>query len=585
MRKRRQRISSRLWLTLLLAGLAAWLLIARGPAPNRVPSTAHVSEWTIPGEIVLDLRDDAPPTAMNSLAARFNLQLAVSHQEASPGRIHVARVGAGALAETLESLRRHPMVAAAEPQRIFRIPPMEAVHAGAGSGRSLSSPPVGKGWKPNDPRYSEQWNLHRLGMEQAWQATRGKGAVVAVIDTGVAFEQDQKCRLARDFGKTKFVEPYDFVFRDRHPNDDNGHGTHVAGTIAESTNNGEGVAGIAFEATIMPLKVLTSEGMGRMSDVAAAIRYAADNGAHVINLSLGSPLPDAITRRACEYALRKGVTIVAAAGNTGEEGVSYPAAYPGVIAVSALGPSGTLAPYSSWGAPIALCAPGGDKTAGPEGGILQNTILDGNDDYYAFQGTSMATPHVAAVAALIVSQGVRDPAEVRTVLEQSAVRRGPAEKYGAGEVNAANAVGKARLSAAEYRTRLWLVGAIWFWYALASRARRLRGARASMAAPLAVTIGLYLPDVVLAFAGAGSPWNLLGHGVVVPALLYWWEAESAAEKRFLGLVSAGAALHLAWDLLQGTAPPMGVGGGAVIWLWANTLIGMGVLFSSLRARR
>lgn len=171
------------------------------------------------------------------------------------------------------------------------------------------------------------------------------------------------------------------------------------------------------------------------------------------------------------------------------------------------------------------------------------------------------------------------------MLEQSAVRRGPAEKYGAGEVNAANAVGKARLSAAEYRTRLWLVGAIWFWYALASRARRLRGARASMAAPLAVTIGLYLPDVVLAFAGAGSPWNLLGHGVVVPALLYWWEAESAAEKRFLGLVSAGAALHLAWDLLQGTAPPMGVGGGAVIWLWANTLIGMGVLFSSLRARR
>src|SRR5262249_20209933 len=149
----------------------------------------------------------------------------------------------------------------------------------------------------------------------------------------------------------------------------------VAGTIAESTNNNEGVAGIAFEATVMPLKVLTAQGSGRMSDIAAAIRYAADHGANIINMSLGAPWPDAITRNACKYAREKAVTIVCAAGNSGGEGVGYPAAYPDCIAVSALGPTGELAPYSSWGSQVAISAPGGDKSRGEDAGILQNTVL------------------------------------------------------------------------------------------------------------------------------------------------------------------------------------------------------------------
>ena len=111
-------------------------------------------------------------------------------------------------------------------------------------------------WTPNDPRYAEQWNFRQIGAEKAWEVTRGKGAVVAVIDTGVAFEtDDQGCYQAKDFRATPFVPGYDFIHKNNHPNDDQGHGTHVAGTIAESTNNGEGCAGLAYEAKIMPLKV------------------------------------------------------------------------------------------------------------------------------------------------------------------------------------------------------------------------------------------------------------------------------------------------------------------------------------------
>src|SRR5207248_11256645 len=143
-------------------------------------------------------------------------------------------------------------------------------------------------------------------------------------------------------------------------------------------------------------KVLTASGSGRMSDVAAAIRYAADHGANVINMSLGAPFGDSITRNACKYAYQKGVTIVCAAGNSGQEGVGYPAAYPECIAVSALGPKGELSFYSSWGKQICIAGPGGDTSYGPQYGVLQNTVRP-EDDYYFFQGTSMASPHVAGV--------------------------------------------------------------------------------------------------------------------------------------------------------------------------------------------
>jgi serine protease len=279
-------------------------------------------------------------------------------------------------------------------------------------------------WTPNDPRFREQWNFRQIGIEKAWDVTRGKGAVVAVIDTGVAFEADDHgCYLAKDFTRTGFVPGYDFIHNNKHPNDDQGHGTHVAGTIAESTDNGEGCAGIAPEARIMPIKVLSKDGMGSTGDIADGIRWAADHGANVINMSLGSPFPSAILHAACQYAYKKGVTIVCAAGNSSQEGVGFPAAFKECIAVSAVGPGGKLAPYSSWGSQVAIAAPGGDKQQGPAAGVLQNTVVNHEDDYYSFQGTSMASPHVAgAIAQMLSCRGRLTAAQVEAQLDTKAVR-------------------------------------------------------------------------------------------------------------------------------------------------------------------
>jgi serine protease len=568
--------------------------------------------WEVPGEIVVDVRDNATQADLTALATRHQFTFAQEDLSVNPGRILRLNCLPAAVPALLTALRADPMVEAAEPQRLYRLIPDPA-------GLNYQMPPFAPrrqtpepdrgGWKPDDPRYPEQWNFARIQVEKAWSLTRGKGAIVAVIDTGVAFQYTDRGYLCRDFKQTGFVQPYDFVNRDRNPMDDNGHGTHVAGTIAESTNNNEGVAGIAFEAKIMPLKVLTREGFGRMSDVAAAIRYAADKGAHIINMSLGSPFPDSITRSAIEYAHGKGVTIIAAAGNSGGQGVSYPAAYPECIAVSALGPTGELAPYSSWGSEVAISAPGGDKTRGEEAGILQNTYLrqmkssaegddptDPNapettrrpeetqlDDYFAFQGTSMATPHVAGVAALVVSMGVKDPQEVRAVLLQSAQPRGPKEKYGAGELNAGKAVTTAAAFSRDYYARLWLIGALWLGCLVIGRIRKPHKTPAPYAAAFALTIGLLLPDTISAFASFGSFWNLIGHSILVPGFLLISEAESRAERRFYGMLALGLIAHLGWDILSGTAPFAGtLHWAALPWLWTNITVGLGVVLSSLR---
>ncbi|MFH1430808.1 MAG: S8 family peptidase, partial [Candidatus Uhrbacteria bacterium] len=295
---------------------------------------------------------------------------------------------------------------------------------------------------PNDPRYPEQWHMRMIGMPEAWERTKGKGAVVAVIDTGVAYLDWGKFKKAPDLADTAFVDGYDFVNDRKQACDDHGHGTHVAGTIAQSTDNGIGVAGIAPEATIMPLKVLSARGSGSLTDIADAVRFAADHGAHVINMSLGGGGRSSIFESAINYAKRKGVTVICAAGNGGKRKVEYPAAYPASIAVSAVGPSRELAFYSSYGPELAIAAPGGDKSTGEENGVLQNTLVRGNPEkftYEFYQGTSMATPHVAGVAALIVSQGVTNPDTVRKVLTESADdvgKSGHDDKYGYGILNA-----------------------------------------------------------------------------------------------------------------------------------------------------
>jgi serine protease len=199
---------------------------------------------------------------------------------------------------------------------------------------------------PNDPQYSKQWHLRSIHIEQAWEENRGKGVTVAIIDTGVS--------KVPDLEQTEFVKGYDFVNDKINADDDNGHGTHVAGTVAQSTNNNYGVAGIAYEAKIMPLKVLSGSGGGTISDIAEAIRFAADNQADIINMSLGGGGESQVMKDAIDYAHRKGVVIIAAAGNENTDSASYPARYAHVIGVAAIDAQGERAEFSNYGAGVDL---------------------------------------------------------------------------------------------------------------------------------------------------------------------------------------------------------------------------------------
>jgi serine protease len=285
---------------------------------------------------------------------------------------------------------------------------------------------------PNDPQYSKQWHLHNINAERAWEDNRGKGITVAIIDTGVS--------KVPDLAQTEFVAGYDFVNDKTNADDDNGHGTHVAGTVAQSTNNNYGVAGIAYEAKIMPLKVLSGGGGGTISDIAEAIRFAADNKADIINMSLGGGGESQVMKDAIDYAYKKGVTLIAAAGNENNNSASYPARYAHVIGVGATDAQGERAEFSNYGAGVDIAAPGG----GHGSRIWQETIdPDTNTPIISgLQGTSMAAPHVAGVAALIKSTGVTAPDEIFAVLQQSVrkIEQDPQNYYGAGHLDAAAAV-------------------------------------------------------------------------------------------------------------------------------------------------
>lgn len=319
---------------------------------------------------------------------------------------------------------------------------------------------------PNDPYYGLQWHMSQINMEQAWSITTGHpGVKVAVIDTGVAYENYEEpgvpigksgkfsggtvFKQAPDLNNTNFVPGYDFVNDDDHPNDDQGHGTHVTGTIAQTTNNGEGVAGIAYSTSIMPIKVLDSSGYGTYTDIADGIYFAADNDAQIINMSLGGGTGSITLVNALAYAYTAGVTMVCASGNDGSAStVSYPAAYDAYcIAVGATRYDKQVAYYSNRGNSLDLTAPGGDINVDQNGdgyadGVLQQTF--GADptvfDYWFYQGTSMAAPHVSGVAALLVANGVAtSPDEVREVLQSTALDIGDSgwdPAYGWGIVDA-----------------------------------------------------------------------------------------------------------------------------------------------------
>jgi serine protease len=307
---------------------------------------------------------------------------------------------------------------------------------------------------PDDPHYSYQWHLNDavagMNIEPVWDITTGDAnVIVAVLDTGVAYEDYKNFQQAPDLANTLFVPGYDFVGNDEHANDDDGHGTHVAGTLAQSTNNSLGTAGIAFDCSVMPVKVLSRRGVGSYTDIADGIYFATNNGAAIINMSLGGASDSITLRDAVAYAYAQGVTIICAAGNEYEEGntPSYPAAYDEYsIAVGATRFDRSRAYYSNTGSYLDLVAPGGDLYVDQNGdgygdGILQQTFGTNPKDwgYWFYEGTSMASPHVSGIAALLISTGVTGPDAVREALENTARDLGAPgwdEEYGWGLVDA-----------------------------------------------------------------------------------------------------------------------------------------------------
>ncbi|MDQ6805033.1 MAG: S8 family serine peptidase, partial [Actinomycetota bacterium] len=412
----------------------------------------------VPGEVIVGYAGSATPAKVTSADARAGVRPTFV---SAPLGAKVVRARSGeTVAQAAARLRRQPGVAYAVPNYIAHA-------ATAWIPDDVGKAHVHGGWQ------ALQWNfLAATGVDAptAWgnliAAGRpgGRGVVVAVLDTGIAYRAWRKYRESPDFSGTRFVAPYDFVAGDRYPLDHNGHGTLVAGTIAEATNNGLGLTGLAYGATIMPVRVLDASGAGDAATIAAGIVYAVKHQAQVINLSLqfsvgisSGEIPDIIN--AIHYAWAHGVVVVAAAGNDGVSELAYPARDAEVISVGATTQDRCLAFYSNSGAGIDLVAPGGgddasiptDISCNPSANlpdIYQMTLVDPAHPWRfgfpgGYEGTSMAAPHVSATAALVIASGVighrPTPDQIEARLKATAAPLGtptPNREFGYGLVNA-----------------------------------------------------------------------------------------------------------------------------------------------------
>ena len=414
----------------------------------------------VPGEVLVTYASHSSraEAAVQDLSRRFDLRIDPTSSPA-PDEQLVTLPRDLTVPQAVVLLRRQPGVAAAVPNYIAH-----AAGAFYPNDRGKNGQP--RGWE------RLQWNfLGGAGVNApvAWanliadHRAGARGVVVAILDTGVAYRDWHQFRRSPDFAGTTFVKPYDFIAKNAFPLDREGHGTFVAGIVGEATNNHVGVTGLAYGASIMPVRVLNANGTGNAATISRGIRYAATHGAQVINLSLefsldvsAGDIPNILS--AIRFAHRRGVLVVASAGNEGAQEVAYPARAPAVVSVGASTSDRCLASYSNGGARLDLVAPGGDAdmplSSDPDchpdrtlPDIFQMTFFDPSNPRHfglpgGWFGTSMSAPHVAAAAAMVIASRLLGrhptPSQILARLEATAQPLGtgkPNGDYGYGLVD------------------------------------------------------------------------------------------------------------------------------------------------------
>jgi serine protease len=499
---------------LIVVALAAWLVVSAAQEPQ-IPSSlpSLVADLTAPGTD-RGLRANDPPRAPRTAADRVRIERVGRDLPYERGSVIVkfrtdssATARLASVASVAGVATERPAYADFEIVRIADGADPEAVARQLGTRPDVEYAQaryrVHPMFVPNDPLYRLQWNYPLIDMERAWDINPGASSsvVVAVVDSGVAFRSEIVRYNARGFsisfdgsnfirypalgavdvpfaaamdlgGSERFVSPHDFIWNNDLPFDLVGHGTHVSGTIGQLTNNGVGVAGMAFNVRIMPVKVISdvwdfifgNPAEGTDDVVARGVRYAVDNGAKVLNMSIGRGGPPApVMEDAIRYAVSRGAFVAIAAGNEFEDGnplsrlAEIASRVDGAVSVAAVSRDRTRAYYSTTGSYVELAAPGGDQRRnGVTGGVLQQTydldlvetFLAGPAAYRAprfdifvyepFQGTSMAAPHVSGFAALLMQQGITSPAAIEAIMKRYATDLGASgrdDEFGSGLIN------------------------------------------------------------------------------------------------------------------------------------------------------